>query len=220
MSRFAFRRVLSCALALGSVALLGACDDIFGDDDDDREVFRAVLQPLNAQVGGNVVGTATFVIDDGQLTASVEATGLDPVLHPQHIHAANQCPTAAADANNDGFIDVVEGVPSYGPILVPLDGDLSSQPAGQPDGFPQGQTIDYTESVSLSALLADLRAPDPDPNDPVAKLGANEELNLEGRHVVVHGVMEDLPNTVASIGGLPAKVTLPVACGTIVRVDD
>jgi len=34
------------------------------------------------------------------------ANGLQPgMIHPQHIHAAAQCPPASADVNGDGFVD-------------------------------------------------------------------------------------------------------------------
>jgi len=48
-----------------------------------------------------------------------------------------------------------------------------------------------------------------------------QPLNLAGRHVVLHGVdaSTPLPSTVASLPGLPAYLTLPVACGEISRVN-
>lgn len=46
------------------------------------------------------------------------------------------------------------------------------------------------------------------------------ELNLEDRHIVLHGVNPELEDTAladaASLGGLPAWLTLPVACGELV----
>jgi len=45
-------------------------------------------------------------------------------------------------------------------------------------------------------------------------------LALESRHVVLHGVdaATPLPSSVASLPGLPAYLTLPVACGEIRQV--
>jgi len=127
----------------------------------------------------------------------------------------------AADANGDGFLDVVEGVPTYGPILIPLDGDLSSQDAGGSD-FPSGASYNYEQETSYAAMLGDLKLPDPNTEDAVTKLNASDLLQLEGRHVVIHGVMEsaDLPDTVATIADLPNHVTLPIACGVIQRVSE
>ena len=93
------------------------------------ESYMADLQPLNAQLGVRPVqGKARFQLIDGQLTAMDEATGLHAgMIHPQHIHAAAQCPPASADTNGDGFVGVIEGLPFYGAILVPLDSDLTNQ---------------------------------------------------------------------------------------------
>ena len=181
--------------------------------------FQASLQPLNAVNGiEEVRGDVWIRVLGNRFFAQVTASGLFPdIPHAQHIHAADECPTMDADANGDGFIDVLEGVPSYGPILVPLDSDLSTQAGGDfPMSNPNGSLF-YRANTSGSALLADLRAEDPNPNDPIIKLGPEENLNLAGRHVVVHGVDPDmdLPSTVATIPGLPAQATLPVACGEL-----
>ena len=69
--------------------------------------------------------------------------------------------------------------------------------------------MSYDEEVGASDLIGFLRGS--------GALGADETLNLEGRHIVVHGVAADteLPSTVGTLGTLPAQVTLPVACGEI-----
>ena len=62
-------------------------------------------------------------------------------------------------------------------------------------------TYHYEASTSVSTLMQAL----------------GESLDLPARHVVIHGVDLDtpLPATVQSLGGLPAQITLPVACGEI-----
>jgi hypothetical protein len=57
-------------------------------------------------------------------------------LHPQHI----------ADVNHDGFLDVIEGIPDYGPILISLDNDLGNFEASLdfPVANAQGRYF-YTE---------------------------------------------------------------------------
>lgn len=137
------------------------------------------------------------------------------MIHPQHIHAPAAFPPPSGDVNGDGFVDVIEGVPFYGPILVPLDSDLSTQAAGDfPCVHNHGGALQYREATGLDAMLSDLNALDPEPNDAVVKLGGSP-LDLSGRHVVLHGVALDtpLPATVASLGNLPAQLTLPIACG-------
>lgn len=204
-------------LTLGAAVLLSGCED--GPSGPDGTTFQAELSTMNAQVAGSASGEAEFRIADGRFEATVDGAGLArEMLHPQHVHAAASCPPPSADENGDGFIDVVEGLPFYGAILIPLDGDLSSQSAGNPDGFPTAGAsgeVGYSQSTDLQTMLSDLRAEDPKPDDPVVKLSG--ELSLPGRTVVLHGVPEgtDLPESVKSIAGLPAHLTLPVACGEV-----
>ncbi|HEX6534607.1 MAG TPA: hypothetical protein VF041_08415 [Gemmatimonadaceae bacterium] len=195
--------------------------------------YVAELHPLNARVQnaldpdradgalGVAHGKAFFTVRNGQFTARVEANGLEPDMpHAQHIHTATRCPPASADVNGDGIVDVVEGVPFYGPILVPLDDDLALQGAGAfPTATGRRGTIHYQASVALDALLADLNAPDPNPADAVVKLNG-APLALETRHVVIHGVdiHTFLPPSVATLGTAPAQATLPVACGAIRKI--
>ncbi len=195
--------------------------------------YVAQLHPMNAKIQngmdpdprdgprGVATGKAYFTIRGGEFIARIDAKGLEPdVIHPEHIHAASACPPASADVNGDGIVDVIEGVPFYGPILIPLDSDLSSQGAGT---FPTASglkgNLNYMASTSFSALLADLNAPDPDPTDAVIKLGG-APLSLATRHVILHGVDLNtfLPPSVQSLGTVPAQLTLPVACGTIRRI--
>jgi hypothetical protein len=224
------KKMIPFALGLSLLGGVVSCGS--DDDDDDNNVvvpqlqeeqgfFRATLTPLNASVAGNTSGTAEFRLDGDSFKAKLRVNGAPVALHAQHIHAAAACPTIDADTNKDGFIDVVEGLPAYGPILVPLDGDLSSQDAGGTE-FPSGRSYEYEEETSYAAMLADLKLPDPNTEDAVTKLGASELLELEGRHVIIHGVVEsaDLPETVATIADLPRYVTLPIACGKIEKASE
>ena len=211
------------ATAPAAAANSGTTDVTGAQDGAGNEIYMADLQPLNPHVGYRPVkGQARFQIVDGEFVAMQNATGAQPgMIHPQHIHAAQACPPPSADVNGDGFVDVIEGVPFYGPILVPLDSDLTTQAAG---AFPfvhnHGGALQYHQRTGLNGMLSDLNAPDPDPGDAVVKLGG-DPLDLPGRHVVLHGVALDtpLPATVASLGNLPAQLTLPIACGEISRVN-
>lgn len=193
-------------------------------ENSDEGTYRANLNALNAKVAGHTDGHAELKIMNGRLSVEIHVEGSPAeIVHVQHIHTADKCPTMKADVNNDGYLDVVEGVPAYGPILVSLDGDLSSESAGAA-GFPVADRTGsyfYSESVSYEALREYLMKPDPNPNDAVVKL-EGDRLNLAGRHIVIHGVPEstNLPDSVASLGDIPSHVTLPIACGEIVKVND
>ena len=173
-------------------------------------VYKAVLKPLNPNASARAAfGKAKIRVQGSMATVQLEAMGLDRnTLHLQHIHAADQCPTMADDVNRDGYLDLFEGVPKYGPILIPLDGNLSDE-ASNFASFPtapQGK-INYMESVSVADLLAYQSVQDD-----------GGFLNIAGRHIVIHGVAAstELPETVGTIDGVPAQVTIPVACGELV----
>ena len=194
--------------------------------------FAADLQPLNdvSVIGDTipitpVTGEATFEITEGNFTAQVTATGLAPgIAHAQHIRTGSGCPTPAADTNDDAFVDVIEGEPFFGRILVPLDADLRTQ-AGGMDQFPVANSlgeIDYSEEADFDELLADLTAEDPDPDDQIVKL-EGDSLELEGLQVVLHGVDSTevtLPTSVQTFPGTSRYATLPVACGEIQLISD
>ena len=190
----------------GASALPGSHHGFFGNN------YVAALSPLNE--GTHTVDSATIEIPTARglavinqrgdtITVAIGVTGVVPgALHPQHIHAGPRCPDMSADVNHDGFLDVIEGLPDYGPILVSLDEDLNSfEPSLDfPIANPQGQYF-YTEQASKAHLERELK----------------EALRLEDRHVVIHGIAADapLPASVQSLPGLPAQATLPVACGEL-----
>ena len=89
-----------------------------------KKEYTATLNSLN---NSGASGTATLSLEGNMLTVKIEAMGLEPnKLHPQHIHGFeadtrnSTCPTMAADTNGDGYVDLVEGLPSYGPVLLNL----------------------------------------------------------------------------------------------------
>ncbi|HXH76605.1 MAG TPA: hypothetical protein VNJ08_16660 [Bacteriovoracaceae bacterium] len=224
---------------------LGACGDFDDDDDDDNSPqqqqptpqaaqedigrYRVNLAPVNT-LGGlpeddNAVGLADINIEGDEMTVLLGGNNIRRKESGQrmHIHTLGTCPTVANDGNGDRIIDIVEGSAAFGLDLIPLDGDLNSQDAGATDLERANQfgLLGYNETAVVSRMLADLRIPDPNPNDLMAKLSPEENLNLAGRALVIHGVPDDmaLPATVASPGEA-AVHTVPISCGVIERVSE
>ncbi len=204
-------------IGLASLGLLGlgGCDDdgeVVGVDT--RFEYSGNFVALNAS---GVAGVADVIVDEAEndFEVSVEAGGLDAnITHAQHIHSAATCPTMSADANSDGFLDVVEGIPAYGGILIPLDSDLTDQEAGDAPSADASGEVDYGMSTTFDAMIASVSGSD---SDAFVELEGGAPLAPQLRTVVLHGVVEttDLPETVQTLEGLPATATLPVACAQL-----
>jgi len=91
----------------------------------DSQEYEVQLYPLN---GSGVHGEAEIEIERGNIIEiSLQAEGLEiDKPHPQHIHGLSNpvqeatCPDISADVDADWLISVGEGLPFYGPIVLPL----------------------------------------------------------------------------------------------------
>lgn len=191
----------------------------------DEGIYRAVLNPINETLSGKTNGTVEVKIKGDEVQVYSRVTGSPAgVKHLQNIMNSTSCPTAAVDANSDSLIDIHEAMKVTGQILIPLDSDLSSQLDGMsygPISNGSGNYV-YKRSTTLSSLLSDLNALDPDPSDAVVKIPAGQDLHLAGRVVLIHGVRpsSDLPDSVVTLGEHSAEASLPIACGVLVRVKE
>ena len=157
-----------------------------------------------------MTGTAYFTLAADMLTVRVVASGLEAgMVHPQHIHGKSSMgvavestvPPPSADTDGDGFVELAEGVPFYGPVLL----SLTSPPGGVLSDFPTapGGTINFTQQYDISGL--------------------GTLLPLDRRVYVLHGL------TVGTQGaGTPGEVNgeagykavLPIAAGEIQPVPE
>jgi len=211
---------LLCAAAIMSLACtpVALAGTPATTDDSQPTVYVAKLHPVNTKVTGlETAGEARFSINGDTLTITVSAQKLPPnIVHWQHFHGFKDnsdaaCPTEAADVNHDGIIDLIETEPAAGTTMVPFDEDPVAMDIGggnYPKAGADG-TFQYQKTVSLKALDAAF-----------AKAFGDKKLDLDRRVVFVHGILEstELPASVASLGTVPARVTLPIACGEIKRV--
>lgn len=181
--------------------------------------FKADLQTLNPDVdpdgpGLDPTGEATLVYDDvaGTLEVRITMSGVTPgQAHAQHIHgitdplADSVTPTIAADADGDGFIELGEGAPLYGGILVGLTDDMGNFPIADVQG-----NYDYSRVFDLSDMGIF--------NDGVE---GTDLFPLSFREIVVHGAF--LPEGAGANGGeadgtAGYKAFLPVAAGELSEV--
>jgi plastocyanin len=166
---------------------------------DERQVYTTQLQSANSSLGF-AFGTARVVVDGGRIGVLIDGGGFAPdVVHPAHIHRGTQCATLSADANGDGFVDVVEATPVIGDILLSLDGDPSS---ADPDilTFPRADSQGNLDYIGSSKV--------------------DSPIDLSEAIIEIHGVGEDvtLPSTVQTVSGLTPTQSIPVACGKLVQI--
>lgn len=180
-------------------------------------LFTSDLTPLN---GSGVNGTANLTLNKNELTVRIEARGLEPdVTHLMHIHgiiaetghpAVSTLPTTANDTDGDGFIEMAEGLPAYGPVLLPL----TSPPGGATADYPTapGGIINFEQIYQL-----------PDLGIYADDFSVAELLPLTWREIVLHGMTVEGTagaGTAGEVNGTAGyKQILPVAAGLITVAD-
>ncbi len=180
-------------------------------------VYHAHLRPMNPHSNGFLPhGGATFRVDGDKLSVTTYLDDASGVKHRQSVHVGTSCPTSGHDTNRDGMIDYNEALKAVGPVLIPLDSDLSSQEKGA-EIYPSGSAFTYNESGFVSEMVNNLYEADPVPGDEIVKLSQGQGMKLVGRVVLVHGTFSSdlLPATMGTRGTDSANLALPVVCGVI-----
>lgn len=162
-------------------------------------VYRATLSAL-PNTSGQGVATLRLSADQRTLTVNIKASGLEAGgQHVSHIHGLSSggapvnstCPTIAQDTDSDSFVELAEGLATYGPILI----DFMNIDPNQ-DG-----TIDFTTTITLGSEGA-LPLTD-------------RHIVVHGMSVGAVGA--GTPGEVDGTAGY--KTVLPVLCGEIQRVN-
>ena len=219
-------RVTAVMAALVVVATLGAGPALAHKLTGEAKTVHlaASLSELN---DSGAAGTATAVIRN-QLIRRVEvhAHGLSPdAPHAQHIHygddARNDCPTLFQDdADDDGKLSTVEGLPAYGPIVVSLTtrGDTKPGSALAVSRFPASDDGSYDYSRNRIPFTR-VSGTGYTGGGGTAKQIADSVRHGEGV-VVIHGVdyndngVYDGPPSELD-PSLPREATDPAACGIL-----
>ena len=215
--------VAAAALGAGSAS---AQPTPSGNGADRTVTLGAQLDELN---GSGAFGTAAAVVRNQKIQhIEVHAQGLTPdAPHAQHIHygqeALNECPTLALDANDDGRINTVEGVPAYGPVVVSLNTIGDTTPASFLDvtRFPVSDDGAYDYSRD-NIEFTDVPGTGYSGGGGTAKQIADSVREGEGV-LVIHGVdyngngVYDFEGAGASEldPNLPAEATDPAVCGVL-----
>jgi len=174
------------------------------------ETQRGTLTALN---GSGATGTISMQLRGQRyLTVRIDATGLEPGTgHVGHIHgrvadtrpANSTCPTTAQDADADHYVELAEGLVTYGPIVIPF-GDVDPDKDG---------IVHFLHTYDLN-----------DRSTFAAGFDKSDVLPLDLREVVLHGMTLQAgegATTPASIapneadGTAGFKAVLPVTCGDI-----
>ena len=232
VKRYSLGLLGASTVALLAVAALGStaaqADSPQPTGADKTVTLHANLTELN---GSGAYGTATAVIRNQKIEhIEVHASGLTPdAPHAQHVHygnqALNECPTLAQDANGDGRLNTVEGVPAYGPVVVSLTATGDTTPASvlAVTRFPVSEDGGYAfsrDNIHITKV-AGTGYSGPDGRG-TAKEIADSIREGEGV-VVIHGIdyngngMYDFSDEGASEldPNLPAEATDPTACGVL-----
>jgi hypothetical protein len=195
---------VAMSLSLASVAFANG-----GNRDDQKNLFKAELNPLNRS---GAEGHAILQKEGTKkLETEIHSHGLAPKLpHAQHIHgfkqAVSECPALAA-SGRDQLITTVEGLPSYGPIQVSLTtrGDTSPKSALAVDRFPVANangSLNYDRTFSVPANVAQGLGR-------MAIVQHGVDLNHNGRYDFKAAGKSELDPS------LPQEATLPATCGVI-----
>ena len=204
MRRASLSLMFAAALAAGATAGLPAAQahDDSGNDHEQHgraQRFEADLAPLN--VDGQ--GRAKLRERNGKLVVKLRAQGLDGGIHVAHIHgmrqAENECPDHSFDTDRNGFVDLLEGLPAYGPVQITLSNGLNDT----------GTKIKYTRTYTML-----------DRGDALSELG-----DLSQYAIVVHGVDlngDHLANNPNAGGDVTDdqddnEISMPALCGKIER---
>lgn len=221
--------VLGASVALLAAVSLGTAPAMAqnGKGAEKTVTLHANLMELN---GSGASGTATAVVRNQKIQQiEVHADGLTPnAPHAQHIHygeqALNECPTLALDANGDGRLNTLEGVPAYGPVVVSLTtaGDTTPASLLAVTRFPVSQNGSYDYSRE-NILFTDVAGTGYAGGTGTAKQIADAIRDGEGV-VVIHGLDYDGngmynfsdPEGASELDpNLPAEATDPAVCGLL-----
>ncbi len=170
--------------------------------------YSALLIPVNGKISAAVNGEVRVERYGDQFDVNIVLKNPPPGKLGQSLYLGSSCPKMGQDVNRDGQLDGHESRLQTGSIIIPFDGDLSSQFAGA--ALTLKGSYFYSRSTSYSLMLSDLHLADEIVNDLVVKLG-ERDLTLERRPVMVYLKLSRLSTPVSGRD-------IPLACGVLTKV--
>jgi hypothetical protein len=191
---------------------------------DGKLLYSTDLTALN---NSGVDGRAVLLIDQDTrtLTVDIKASGLEQgPMHIQHIHGFAddtdaKSPTIAQDSDGDGFVELAEGLATYGPIQLnlTLNPENSAHDHGT-DGH------DHTDQAMFPTVGADGKLSYHEVftfavDDPNASAIFDGITPLEAKEIVIHGLTTNANQGAGTTGEVDGtdgyKLVLPVASGEL-----
>jgi hypothetical protein len=206
------KTLISTAAALVAVVGVGGTA-LAGHDEVKNDKVAKYTYDLNAVQDESIPNsqatgwTKIMVLPNGNVKVQIEASGLAANLpHPMHLHdilgeATSDCPPATPD----DVVTVLDGLPSYGAIQLPLETQIADA----------NGTISYSAQFPATTALAT------DDSKTLADIAGTAQ-------VVVHGIDFDgngeyvinpddpfASQPSSLVPGAPLELTAPVLCGGI-----
>ncbi|WP_207461649.1 hypothetical protein [Azospirillum sp. SYSU D00513] len=196
------------------------------------EVYGTKFTALN---NSGVSGSALVVQDGNSITVSIKAEGLEAgQMHAQHIHGIRgvekgmtATPTIRQDVDGDGFVELAEGLATYGPVLLNLATDPDAAAELPIGGMAHGGIAFPTagEDGKLHYLETFTFDTEGEANAAAAML-FDELTPLNIREIVLHGQTLDegqgqagSPAPDEADGTAGYKALLPVASGELTDIE-
>lgn len=209
----------TCAVLGASAALLlGASPAMAAHDTNPSAKVESYTYALGAVQSADVPNsqgsgtTRVKALPNGKLQVTVEAWGLAPGLpHAMHLHDNTQgvdfgCPGPSADADGDGYVDTLEGVPTYGGVVASLTttGDTSAASALALDRFP---VADASGHLSYERTFT--------PDAATYAAAGMVQVVVHGIDITSNGVYDFEAGPSSLTPDAPLEATIPALCGGI-----